>query len=140
MVNSAAPEIATNRHAHNQRRAPVAPRTPTHQRQLVANLMHRRPDVIEELDLNYRLQSARSHANSATDNVGLGERRIKNARAAKLPLQVGGDLKHAAFAFNFVQGLFTRTISNVFAKDNDVRVASHFGVQTTVDQVNHGSG
>src|SRR6266478_2741885 len=140
MINSAAFEIATNRHAHNHRRAPVAARTPTHQCQLVANLMHGGPDVIEELNLNHRFQSARRHANSAPDDVGFGEWRIKDTHTAKLSLQIRGDLKHAAFTFNFVQGFFARAFSDIFAKYTDARVARHFGVQAAIDQVNHGAG
>ena len=68
--------------------------------------MHRRPDVIEELNFDYRLQTASGHADRATDNVGFGQRRIKDTRAAKLPLQVRSDFENAALAFHFFQRFF----------------------------------
>jgi hypothetical protein len=46
--------------------------------------MHRRPDVVEELNLDHRLHAARGHADGAADDVGLGQRRIEDALGAEL--------------------------------------------------------
>jgi len=47
--------------------------------------------------------------------------------------------ENPAFAFDVVQALIARTVGDVFAKDYDARVAGHLGVQTTIDQINHGA-
>src|SRR4030095_7568057 len=97
--------------------------------------MHGRPDVVEELNLNDWFQTARRHADSTADNICFSQRRIEDSRTAKLSLQVGRDLEHATLAFDVVEILVTRTVSNVFAEDNDAWVAGHFGGQAAVDQV-----
>ena len=140
MINRAAFQITADRHAHHHRRLPLVARTPAHHRQLIANLVHRGPDVIEELNLNHRLQPARRHADRAADNIRFGERRIENARAAKLSLQVGSDFENAAFAFHLLEILFARTVRHVFAKHDDARIARHLRVQATIDQVDHRAG
>ena len=64
--------------------------------------MHRGPDVIEELDLDHRLQSARGHADGAADDVGLRQRRVEDAVGAELALQSGGQLEDAALALDLL--------------------------------------
>src|ERR1043166_4516809 len=100
VINSTAFQVTTNRNANHERRLPLVSRSPTQQRQLVANLVHRGPDVIEELNLDDGLESARSHADRATDDVCLREWRVKDAHAAILALQVRSNFEHAAFAFD----------------------------------------
>ena len=76
----------------------VVARAVAQHRHLVADLHHRRPDVVEELDLDDRLDAARRHADGAADDVGLGERRVEDAVAAVRALQAVRDLEDAALA------------------------------------------
>ena len=79
VIRCAAAQIAADRHADDDRaRERVVRAIPQH-RQLVADLHHRRPDVVEELDLDDRLEAARRHADGAADDVGFGERRVEDA-------------------------------------------------------------
>ena len=114
---------------------------PADQRQLVAKLMHRGPDVVEELDLDDRLQAARGHADGAADDVGLGQRRVEDALAAVLALQAGGELEDSALAFDLLvlQVFFAAAVGNVFAEHDDARVAPHLVLQAGVDEIGHGA-
>ena len=100
----------------------------------------RREDVIEELYLDDRLQTADRHADRTPDDVCLGERRIENASSAKFSLQVRRHLEHAAFAFDAFEIFFTRAIGHVLAKDDDTRVAFHLFVHAAVDEIDHRAG
>src|SRR5207245_7138789 len=113
---------------------------PAEYRQLVANLVVRRPDVIEELDLDYRLEPTCGHADGPAHDVGFRQRRVEHALAAIFHLQAGGQLEHAALALNLLllEILFTAAVGNVFAKDDDTIVALHFVFQAGVDLVGHG--
>ena len=83
VVDGAALEVAAVGHADHQRALEGAVRAPADQRQLVADLHVRRPDVVEELDLDHRLEAARGHPDGAADDVGLGERRVEDAVASR---------------------------------------------------------
>ena len=117
-------------------------RAPADHRQFVANLHHRRPDVVEELNLDHRLQPARGHARGAAHDRGLGQRRIEDAVRAKFVLQAEGELEDSAFAFHQLplQVFFAAAIGYVFAEDHDALVALHFVAQRYVDQIGHGLG
>ena len=54
-------------------------RAPADQRQFVSQLHHGGPDVVEELDFDYWLQSARGHARGAADDIGFSQWRVKHA-------------------------------------------------------------
>src|SRR5262245_42091742 len=73
VINGSPFQITTNRNTHDYRSFPFITRAPAEQRELISNLVHRRPDIVEELDLNNRLQAARSHSDRATYNVCLGQ-------------------------------------------------------------------
>src|SRR6185312_4343130 len=99
--------------------------------------MHGRPDVIEELNLKHRLKSASSHSDRATNDVRLRQRRVKDAGAAKLSLEISCHLEYAALTLHFFEILLTRAIGDVFAENDDARVSSHLGVQATINQIDH---
>src|SRR2546421_6757350 len=99
--------------------------------------MKGRPDVIKELNLDDGLQSTRRETNCAADDIRFRERRVVYARAAKLALQVRGDFKDAALALYLIQRFFARAIGNVFAENQDARIAFHFRVQAAVDEIDH---
>ncbi len=95
--------------------------------ELVAHLVHGGPDVVEELDLDDGLEAADGHADGAADDVGLGERRVPDAVGAELGLQAGGELEDAALALDLAgaEGLVAGGVGDVFAEDDDARVAAH---------------
>ena len=106
-------------------------------RQLVADLHVGRPDVVEELDLDHRLDAASRQADRAADDVGLGERRVVDPVAAELLLQSPGDLEDAALALHLAEVLLAAGVGHVLAEDDDARIARHLVLQAGVEQVHH---
>src|SRR2546427_10836267 len=105
MIDRAAFQISADRHTEHYRRRKFVSRAPAQHCQLVANLVKGGPDVVEELNLNDRLQAARGHADSSTHDVSFRQRRIEYPCAAKLALQICRDFEYAAFAFDLVEKL-----------------------------------
>src|SRR5438552_9999150 len=99
--------------------------------------MRRQPEVIEELNLDNGLQSTGSHANRSANDVRFGQRRIEHSRAPEFALQVGSNFEDATLAFYLVEKLFPRAVGDVFAKDDDARIALHLRMQATIDQIDH---
>ena len=118
-----------------QEKRPVG--APADQRQLVADLHEGGPDVVEELDLDHRLEAARRHADGAPDDVGLGQRGVEDATGAVPALQVVGDLEDAALALDLVQAVLPGAVRHVLAEDDDARIAGHLVVEARVEQVHH---
>src|SRR5688500_5405449 len=54
-------EVPTDRHSNHHWCFPIVAGSPTYEGQLVPNLVHCGPDVVEELNLNHRLQTPRRH-------------------------------------------------------------------------------
>ena len=73
-VGRSAAKVAADRHTHDHRARPVVARPVTHHGHFVAELHESRPDVVEKLNLDHRLQPAKGHPDAATDDVGFGER------------------------------------------------------------------
>ena len=94
----AALEVAADRDAHDHRARERAVRAPARRRRLRLELVHRRPHVVEELDLGARPQPAHRLADRAADDVRLGERRVEAAGVAERALQPERDAEHAALA------------------------------------------
>src|SRR5687768_3153825 len=99
MVDRAA-DVATVRRPDHDGRTEVAVGAPAHRRQLVAQLHVRRPDVVEELDLDDRLEAAQRETDRAADDVGFGEWRVVDALVAELLLQPPGDFEDATLALH----------------------------------------
>ena len=97
VIRSAAPQVSADRYSDDHRAGPVIPGPIAHHRHLVAHLHHGRPDVIEELNLDDRLEAARGHADAAADDAGLCNRRIEHAILAVLALQAERRLEDPAF-------------------------------------------
>src|SRR5258707_12346985 len=72
VINAAAGEIAADGYAQHRGTFEAAIGAPAQDAQLVANLHHGGPDVIEELDFGDRLESARGHADGPADDAGFG--------------------------------------------------------------------
>ena len=68
VIDGAAGEIAADWHAHDSGALENAIRAPAHDTQLVADLHHRGPDVVKELNFCDGLESARGHADRAADD------------------------------------------------------------------------
>ena len=137
VIRAAAAQVAADRHADDHRAGPGVARSVAHHRHLVANLHHRRPDVVEELNLDHRLELARRHPDAAADDVGFGERRVEHAIVAVEPLQAVRELEDAAFAGHERQRVFLAGVRDVLAEDDDARVARHLVFQRAVDRRDH---
>ena len=142
MINCAAGQVSAYRHAHHAWRRECSIRSPPHYRKFVTQLHHRGPDVVEELNLNDRLETAHCQPDSAPHNARFSDGRVKHALRTKITLQTGSELENSAFAFDHLlpQILFAAAIGNVFAKDHDALIALHLVAQRGVDQVGHGLG
>ena len=140
VVRRAAAQVAADRHAHDHRARPVVARSIAQHRHLVLELHHRRPDVVEELDLDDRLQPARRHADGAADDVGFGERRVEHAIGAVGLLQAVRHLEHAALAGHVRQRRRLARVRDVLAEHDDARVPRHFVLQRAVDRADHRVG
>src|SRR4051812_25880260 len=93
VIDRTARQVSADRNAHYGRARKIVVRAPPNQRQFVAKLLHRRPDVIEELYLNDGLHAACRHADGATDDIGFRQRRVKNAVRAEVALQTRSQLE-----------------------------------------------
>ena len=140
VIRTAAAQVSADRHANDHRaRKRVARPVPQH-RHLVAQLHHRRPDVVEELNLDHRLQLANGHADAATDDGRLGERRVEDAILAVRALQAVRHLEDAALAGHDLQGLLPAGVRDVLAEDDDARIVRHLVFQRPVDGGDHRVG
>ncbi len=137
VIDGATLEVAAIGDAHDDRRTVGIVRPPPHQRELIAQLHVRRPDVVEELDFHDRLHPARRESDRTPDDVGLGERRVVDPRAAELLLQSPGDLEDAALPLHLADVPFARDVGDVFAEDENAWIAHHLVAQAAVDQVDH---
>src|SRR2546423_1542182 len=102
--------------------------------------MERRPDVVEVLDLDNRLDPTGSESDSPPRNRCFGQRRVVYALGAKIALQPGGQFEYASLPLDqlFREVLFSAAVGNVFAKHYDATVALHLVAKTSVDQIRHG--
>src|ERR1700694_2694361 len=87
VVNRAAVEIAADCHADYHGCAEAVVGAPADGHQLVADLHHGGPDVIEKLDLGNRLQSALGHPDGAPDDGGFRYGAVETTLIAALGLQ-----------------------------------------------------
>ena len=60
---------------------------------------------------------------------------LKQRLRAEFGLQAGGQLEHAAFAFDFAEVAFAAAIGHILAEHDHALVAAHLLVQRGVDQV-----
>ena len=140
MIDRAAGQVSADGHANHRRTRKSVVRAPADQRQFIAQLLHRGPNVIKKLYLRHRFETARGHANGAAHDVGLRQRRIEHAFRAKITLQVGGQLEHATLALHLLllQILLARAIGHVLAEHHDALIAPHLIAQASIDEIGHG--
>src|SRR5579862_1911430 len=121
VIDGPARQISANRDANHQRAGESIIRAPADHAQLIANLHHRRPDVIEELNLDHWLQPTRGHTGGAPHDGGLSKRSVEHPVIAKLALQAERQLEDSALTLDqlALQIFFAAAVGNVFAKDHD---------------------
>src|SRR4029077_9650228 len=93
VIDGPASQISADGHSYHAWGRESIVRAPADQRQLIAQLHHGRPDVIEKLDFDHRLESASSHPRGTSDYVGLGQRRVKYAIRAESKVQSFGQIE-----------------------------------------------
>ena len=140
MIDSPAGKISADGDPHHDRRLEITSGAPANGGQFVAQLHHGRPDVIEELNFGDWFQSAGGHADRASDNIRLRQRRIEDAVRAEFALQAGRGFEDAALPFHRGELFFAAAIGDVFTEDDDARVALHFVDQRGRDHFDHGFG
>src|SRR2546429_6591 len=86
VIDRPAFQVSAVGHSNDRGTAEGVVRAPAQRRQLVAELMIRGPDVIEELDLHDGLQAAGREPDGPAHDVRLGERRVVHAVAPELAL------------------------------------------------------
>src|SRR5680860_818509 len=134
MPDRAAGEVTADRHADDRRAREHAVGTPPDGRRLRLDLRHRRPDVVEELDLGARPQAAYRLPDRAPDDVGLGQRRVVAARLAELTLEPEGDTEDSALARHLVEHPRVG-VGDVLTEHPDALVARHLLVQRAPDRL-----
>ena len=110
---------------------------PAQRGQFVANLHHRRPNVIEELDLRHGLQAAHRHANGAAHNARFGDRRIEAASGAEATAGRAVTLNTPPLPFTSAR--FARGCSRPRPRRRrEHRDCGAFPLESGVDQIDHG--
>jgi hypothetical protein len=127
-------EVAADRHPDHQRHLERTGRSPPRGGGLAADLGHRRPDVVEELDLGARAQAAERLADTPSDDARLGERGVEAAVRAEAALQSSRQAEHAALAFDLVEEL-RRGVGDVLAEHPHPLVGLHHFGEGAVDRV-----
>ena len=140
VIRAAAAKVSADRDADDHRAGEVVRRPIAQHRHLVANLHHRRPDVIEELDLDDRLEAAGRHADRPADDAGFGERRVEHPIVAVQTLQAVRQLEDAALARHDRQRFLAAGFRDVLAEHDDARIARHLVLERAIDRRHHRVG
>ena len=92
------------------------------------------------MNLDHRLQPARSHAGGTAHDVGFRNRRVEHPVGAEFGLQPGGQLEDSALALDhfLLEIFFAAAVGDVFAENDDALVAPHLVAQRGIDHVRHG--
>ena len=94
VVWAAASQVSAVRDAHHDGGAERVARAPAQRGELASQLMVGGPDVVEELDLDDRLQPPRRESDRAAHDARLSERRVVHSLASEMALESPGDLEH----------------------------------------------
>src|SRR3954470_12940391 len=136
MINRAT-DISTVGGANDDRRRKIVVRPPAHCRELVAQLHVSGPDVVEELNLDDRLESTGRESNGASNDVRFGERRVVDATAAELLLEPPRHLEHATLSLDLAEVFLARYVGNVLSEDEDLLVAPHLVLHAGIEEIDH---
>jgi hypothetical protein len=112
-------QISARRHPQDHRAGVGAVGAPAHRRELVPDLHHGRPDVVEELDLHDRLQTARRHTDGPADDARLGQGAVENPLGPEAALQVVGHLEDAPLPLDLSQVILPGAVGHVLSEDDD---------------------
>src|SRR6266542_1785617 len=129
VINRASCKITTDRRTNHHRAGEAVVGPPAKRDELVANLHHRRPDIIKKLDLHHRLQPPRRHTHGSAHDAGLGKLRVVAAGTAELALKPVRRFEHPTFALYPGQLVFVTAVGHVLTKHNHARIATHFIAQ-----------
>ena len=119
-----AAHVAADRHPQHHRAGERAVGAPPDGGRLALDLVHGRPDVVEELDLGHGPQAPQPLPYRPADNVGLGERRVVAPGQAEAALEAEGGAEYATLALHVGQhGL--AGVGDVLAEHPDAFVLLH---------------
>ena len=96
-----------------------------------------RPDVIEELYFDDRLDATRRETHRATDDVGFSKGGIVDTVTAELALQTPRHLEDTTFSLQVIDMLVAGDIGHVLSEDDHPRIANHFVPHALVQQIHH---
>src|SRR2546421_644768 len=111
-------------HPQHHRAVEVPVRPPADRGRLGLDLLHGRPDVVEELHLRARPQTPQRLPHRPPDDVGLGQRRVVAASDAEALLQTMGGAEDAALALDLADEVLGR-VGHVLAEHADALVGLH---------------
>ena len=137
VIGRAALEISADRNAYHDGCAPCAVRPPAEVRKLVPKLHVGGPDVVEELNLDDRLEPTRSHADGPADDVRLCQRAVEDPVSAMLCLKAMRRLEDAALALHLAHIRNAAHVGHIFAEHHNARVPRHLRLKAVVDEINH---
>ena len=129
--------VAADRHPQHHRAGERAVGTPPDGGRLALDLVHGRPDVVEELHLGHGPQPPEPLPDGPPDDVGLGQRRVVAAGQTEAALEAEGGAEHAALALHVGQhGL--AGVGDVLAEHPDAFVLLHLFVEGAPDGLTEG--
>src|SRR5581483_9822940 len=123
VIDRAAIQIPADSDANDHGSLEAVIRAPSDRNQLVANLHHGWPDVINELNLGNRFQSPLRHTNRPANNRRFCQGTVEAPRWSEFALQAVSCIEYSTLSFNFLEVRHAAAICDIFAENNDVRVA-----------------
>src|SRR5260370_33347737 len=88
VIDRAAGEVTADGYAQDDGAFEFAVGAPAHDAEFIADLHHRGPDVVEELNFGDGLHASGGHAVCPADNTGFRDGRGENSVGAVLALEV----------------------------------------------------
>ena len=125
VVDASALQIASVRRSDDERRRECPVRAIAHGRQLVSDLVERRPDVVEELDLDDGVHPSERLSDGSSNDVRLSERRVVHPLCPELRLKAMRDFENTALSLHLTQRRGFGHVGDVFAEHHDARIALH---------------
>jgi hypothetical protein len=127
-VIETAADAATIRRAHHHRTRVLARGPPAHLRQFRDDLIERRVDEVDELDLGDRLHAVERHADRATHDPVLGQWSVRDPLRPELGLQPLGDAEDAS------------VLADVLTHQDHARVLAQRDAECVLDRLDHRHG
>src|SRR5215469_3108486 len=121
-------DVSADRNSEGYWASPCAVATPTHRRDLIAQLHRGRPEIISELNLDDRLVSCNRHSTGYASNTRLRKGRITDA-ITKRVRKPTSDAKDPALR-----------IGDILPPHHNPGIALHLFTQPVIDRVNKSDG